>query len=479
MLESEIQEGLGSMNFDLATLLGGATLVGVVTASVTAGWSRVRGWLSRIYSLVFVTIDVRDSLATALGAYCWQNMTASRFATRNFSSYFPYVKTRERTQLVGYEQIYGASLVFRQGWFRFISLTAGEKDGDHQTKATFIRGMFNVEQLLIKALDTYNENRAMLLTEEEKQCANKPSRFYVKRISGHRFDNRDGKDTASEAQPAIGRASGEEEFRLGNRKLLKWKIEELGHVFSRTKEPLDALWLAPKVREAVQEAIRWLESQDWYKERSIPWKRGWLLYGIPGTGKTSLIRALAETLDMPIFVYDLSTMDNNTLQMEWDKMMMELPCFALFEDLDAIFHKDQNMMKTDLNLGVTMDCLLQCLDGLDRSDGLFTIITTNRIEMIDPRIAQLQKDGMATRPGRIDRVLEMPSLGYEGRVMLANRILKDFGDSINEVMKEGVNDTGAQFQERCAMKALDLYWSDKDQRTVSDKDEARRQHVNV
>lgn len=45
---------------------------------------------------------------------------------------------------------------------------------------------------------------------------------------------------------------------------------------------------------------------QWYAERGIPYRRGYLLYGVPGSGKTSLIHALAGELGLDIYALSLS-----------------------------------------------------------------------------------------------------------------------------------------------------------------------------
>jgi chaperone BCS1 len=46
---------------------------------------------------------------------------------------------------------------------------------------------------------------------------------------------------------------------------------------------------------------------QWYAERGIPYRRGYLLHGVPGSGKSSLIHALAGELGLDIYVVSLST----------------------------------------------------------------------------------------------------------------------------------------------------------------------------
>jgi SpoVK/Ycf46/Vps4 family AAA+-type ATPase len=187
----------------------------------------------------------------------------------------------------------------------------------------------------------------------------------------------------------------------------------------------------------------------------IPHKRGWLLYGKPGTGKTSFVRALAQEMDVPIFVYDISTMSNNDFLDRWENALEDTPCIVLFEDIDSVFDGRKNLSK---NPGaMTFDCLLNCIDGIENTDGIFAVVTTNHIEKIDSAIGIPNGDGISTRPGRIDRAIEMKNPDEDGRRKIAKRILENY-EHIEDIIQQGSNDTGAQFQERCARLALKLFW---------------------
>src|SRR5262249_48845816 len=157
------------------------------------------------------------------------------------------------------------------------------------------------------------------------------------------------------------------------------------------------------------------------------------------TGKTALARAFAEELDMPLHVYNLAEMGNFELMKAWAEMQANVPCVALIEDIDNIFHGRQNVVRSRLGAALfgrretkkrqnndadeetegggrsmgmlSFDCLLNCLDGVERSDGVFTIITTNDVTKIDPALGQPRTlpDGtvefISTRPGRIDKAV--------------------------------------------------------------------------
>ena len=111
---------------------------------------------------------------------------------------------------------------------------------------------------------------------------------------------------------------------------------------------------------------------------------------------------------------------------------------------------------------LTFDCLLNCLDGVERADGIFTIITTNDISKIDPALGQPRKlpDGtiefISTRPGRIDKAVELTYMEAADKKRMAKRILGEYAERVRPEMLEFIDrypdlqETPAQFQERCA-----------------------------
>ena len=141
-------------------------------------------------------------------------------------------------------------------------------------------------------------------------------------------------------------------------------------------------------------------------------------------------------------------------------MMSQVPCMAVIEDIDAVFHGRTNVVgKEQQNL--TFDCLLNCLDGIQKCDGLFVAITTNRLEHIDSALGCPER-GISSRPGRIDRTLHLGPLDRSSRVKVASRILFDRIDLQERAIEEGDGDTAAQFQERCSRYALNGLWSSSD-----------------
>ncbi len=228
-----------------------------------------------------------------------------------------------------------------------------------------------------------------------------------------------------------------------------YEVDELGGTSQR--QLLDNMIIPPEAEQAVKQVKYWKQNREWFEDRGLPWTRGWLLTGPPGTGKTSLARAMAQSLDIPVFSYDLASMNNDELVSEWTQMLSMTPCVALFEDLDVVFKGRKNQIKENtMDTGVTFNCLLNCLDGIEESDGVFKVITTNHLEDFD--------EALTKRPGRIDTVLELGYIDSEGCRKMAERILSGHPDKIEVVIQNfsgAVDLTPAAFQEECFTLAYD------------------------
>lgn len=141
-----------------------------------------------------------------------------------------------------------------------------------------------------------------------------------------------------------------------------------------------------------------LAAEQWYHDMGIPYRRGYLLHGVPGSGKSSLIAAVAGAIGMHLYVVNLSSLDDSGLQ-ELLQNVKVPRAIILFEDIDGV-RAAQSRESDKPNNGtdrVTVSGLLNAMDGVASRDGYITIMTTNRREMLEPAL---------TRPGRIDLELE-------------------------------------------------------------------------
>lgn len=146
----------------------------------------------------------------------------------------------------------------------------------------------------------------------------------------------------------------------------------------------------------VHDLETFLKNEERYIELGIPWHRGYLFHGPPGTGKTSLAGALAAHFGLDTYSVSLPALDNDDALNELMSRISPRSVLVL-EDVD-IMHSARE--RDDTGGGVTMAGLLNALDGMITPHGLITVLTTNDISVLDPALI---------RPGRADQVLE---IGY-------------------------------------------------------------------
>jgi hypothetical protein len=313
-------------------------------------------------------------------------------------------------------------------------------------KLTFLRGMFDADTLVQTAVDYYNEMH---------QDTNNSSRYHVYHVHGTAGKPPQIRMDSPRGRPIEARSSDGRDEYLGLR-LLKWKISDLGPNRHSKGKAFDDIAMNQEMQALWDRLQRWYKNREWFVSRSLSWNYKTLLHGPPGTGKTMFVRTVAEDLDLPVFSFDLSTFCNDELRDAWMDVQASEPAVILIEDIDGVFHGRE---PANDKIQLTFDALLNCIDGVERTNGLLVFVTTNKIETLDQALGGLRdSSGNLSRPGRIDCSVLCSQLDPAGCRKIATRILKDWPEAIERAVHDGKNLTGAQFERRCTDMAEQLYW---------------------
>ncbi|WP_336330289.1 proteasome-activating nucleotidase Pan2 [Haloarcula sp. CGMCC 1.2071] len=178
-----------------------------------------------------------------------------------------------------------------------------------------------------------------------------------------------------------------------------------------------------EVREAVEEP---LVNAEQFREVGIEPPSGVLLHGPPGTGKTMLAKAVANETDATFIKMAGSELVRKFIG-EGARLVRDLfelaaerePAIIFIDEIDAIAAKrTESKTSGDAEVQRTMMQLLSEMDGFDERGEIRIIAATNRFDMLDRAIL---------RPGRFDRLIEVPNPDVEGR----ERILEIHTEEMN------------------------------------------------
>lgn len=435
----------------------GVAGIGAIAAAAAAGWNYIRQIVSWVSDVAICRVAITDDAAEAMLAYCWQQGRRSPFGMRCFGGATAWVQPKSRNQIVAFENITSDPALFWFGKAPMIihrmdgrdATNMGSRDSATSIRMIFVRGTVNIDALVIMAIDHFNH------VKQGTNGESKRLRFFCRRLGGRLGECGDSVKTPGAPTPAPGFDSSALIDKIAHKtlRLLQWKAEELIPI-TPDRAAFHGYAFPPEIMQAMDEMRLWVENEKWFRSKSVPWRRGWLLYGPPGCGKSTLTRAMAMHFDLPIFSIDLSTHDNESFVRAWGEISSSTPALALIEDIDSVFNGRENVSATNKNRdALTFDCLLNSISGVGNSEGVFLVITTNRPETLDAALGVVD-NGRSSRPGRIDRVIELGYMQRREREIVAKHILGDFADEYGNAVGRGEGMTPAQFQDHCAQIAL-------------------------
>lgn len=221
------------------------------------------------------------------------------------------------------------------------------------------------------------------------------------------------RDLVEDAQQIAQRKELDERVTVWRARRGSWE-----HAWRFKPRRLETVILPGSTQQDIRQDIqRFLDDRPWYETRGLRWRRGYLLHGVPGSGKTSTIVSLAGAFGFDLCIVSLqaSGMDDEVLA----TLFLEAPdrAVVVLEDVDALLDgRTLNATEGVPREGVTFSGLLNVLDGVAMKPGQMVWMTTNHVERLDPALI---------RPGRVDRIIEF---SYASAEQVRSMFIHFFGD---------------------------------------------------
>ncbi|KAL6581569.1 hypothetical protein OROMI_007492 [Orobanche minor] len=286
------------------------------------------------------------------------------------------------------------------------------------------------------------------------------------------------------------------------------------HVLFEHPATFDTLAMDPeRKQDIVNDLLHFGKSKDYYAKIGKAWKRGYLLFGPPGTGKSTMIAAMANLLKYDVYDVELTAVKSNT---ELRKLLIDTSSKSIIviEDIDCSLDltgqrdetkngeekngkdgdigKDEEKEKLKEKLKkmeesgnkssqVTLSGLLNFIDGLWSACGGERIIvfTTNYVEKLDPALI---------RRGRMDKHIEMSYCGFEAFKVLAKNYLDLEGHNLFGMIRGMLEETkmtpadvaenlmpkmGGEDGESCLMRLIKALEEAKEQTRIKAEEEEK------
>ena len=168
-----------------------------------------------------------------------------------------------------------------------------------------------------------------------------------------------------------------------------------------------------ELKEELREAIEWpIKYKDAFEYVDVESPKGVLLYGPPGTGKTLIAKALAKTTESnfisikgPELLSKWVGESEKGIREIFRKARQAAPCIIFFDEIDALVPRRSGIESSHVSENVVSQILTE-IDGLEELHNVLIVGATNRLDIVDEALL---------RPGRFDRIIEVPKPDAKGR----------------------------------------------------------------
>lgn len=204
-----------------------------------------------------------------------------------------------------------------------------------------------------------------------------------------------------------------------------------------------------EAKEMVKDIIDFIKKPEKYKSLDAKMPRGVLLYGLPGTGKTLIAKAIAGEADVPFFAMSGSDfvqmyvgVGANRVRELFKKARKSEKAVIFIDEIDALGKsRSKNTSSANDEREQTLNALLTEMSGFHSGEGIVVIGATNRADTLDPALL---------RPGRFDRQIEIALPDRKAREAILRLYLKKKPISedldIEQLSKQTVMFSGAMLE---------------------------------
>lgn len=225
-------------------------------------------------------------------------------------------------------------------------------------------------------------------------------------------------------------------------------------------------------RNEVEEVVDFLKNPNKYSSKGVKMPKGVLLVGPPGTGKTLIAKAVAGEANVAFFpttgsdfVEMFVGLGASRMRSLFDKARKSAPAVIFIDEIDAIGQK-RNQNYGSQEHSNTLVALLSLMDGF-YSSNIVVIAATNIVKVLDPALL---------RPGRFDRIINVPLPDIKGREeilkLVLSKIKVPYELNIEDIARKTIQFSGAQLTNLINEALFLVVRNNRDKLTQLEVDEA-------